>query len=93
MTLFRYPSGKFNEQSLAVMKSLGYNSIFWSFAHYDYDVNDQPDPAKSLQKFIDKMHPGAIYLVHAVSSTNTEILGDFIDQARAAGYEFGLIEN
>jgi hypothetical protein len=41
---------------------------------------------------MDKLHPGAIYLLHAVSATNTEVLGDFIDQVRAAGYEFAVIE-
>ena len=92
MSLFRNPAGIFSEQSLAVTKSLGYKSIFWSFAYYDYDTNDQPDPASALDKMTSQLHPGAIYLLHAVSATNTEVLGDFIDQARAAGYEFALIK-
>ena len=32
---------------------------------------------------------GAIYLLHAKSATNTQILGEWIDAVRAAGYEFG----
>ena len=36
------------------------------------------------------LHPGAIYLLHARSDTNVAILGDFIDAARAAGFEFGV---
>lgn len=90
MFLFRYPSGKFSEQSLAIMNNCGYRAVFWSFAYLDYDVNNQPDEQESLQKLMDKLHPGAIYLLHAESWTNTNILGDFIDQARAAGYEFAL---
>lgn len=92
MHLFRYPAGKFNEQSVALLNNLNYKSVFWSFAYLDYDVNNQPDPAESLQKIMDKLHPGAIYLLHAESETNTQILGDFIDQARAQGYEFKVFE-
>lgn len=90
MCLFRFPAGKFSEQSLAILNNCGYRSIFWSFAYLDYDVNNQPNEAESLQKMIDKLHPGAIYLLHAESWTNTNVLGDFIDKAREAGYEFGI---
>lgn len=70
MNLFRYPAGKFSEQSLAVVNNCGYESVFWSFAYLDYDVDNQPDQAESLQKMKNKMHPGAIYLLHAESATN-----------------------
>lgn len=90
MFLFRFPAGKFSEQSLAVLNNCGYRSVFWSFAYLDYDVNNQPNEAESLQKMIDKLHPGAIYLLHAESWTNTNVLGQFIDKARELGYEFAL---
>lgn len=90
MFLFRFPAGKFSEQSLAVVNNCGYRSVFWSFAYLDYDVNNQPNEAESLQKMVDRLHPGAIYLLHAESWTNANVLGSFIDQARAAGYEFGV---
>ena len=41
---------------------------------------------------MEALHPGAIYLLHAVSSTNTEILGGFIDEARQRGYTFALLQ-
>lgn len=88
MHLFRYPTGKFSEQSLALLNNCNYKSVFWSFAYLDYDVNNQPDQGQALQKVVDRLHPGAIYLLHAVSTTNTAILGDFIDQAQAKGYTF-----
>ena len=37
---------------------------------------------------VSKANPGEICLLHAVSKTNAEILGDVIDQIRAEGYEF-----
>lgn len=92
MHLFRYPAGKFSQQSIALINNLNYKSVFWSFAYLDYDVENQPDPAESLQKIVSKLHPGAIYLLHAESETNTQILGDFIDQARAQGYEFKVFQ-
>jgi peptidoglycan-N-acetylmuramic acid deacetylase len=88
MTLFRFPAGKFSEQSLAVVKDLGYRSVFWSFAHADWDPDNQPDETASLQKLVDRLHPGAIYLLHAVSKTDTDILGEFIEQAQSNGYTF-----
>ena len=93
MTLFRYPAGIFSEQSLAVVQSYGYRSLFWSFAYADWDPDKQPDPAQTLQKLKERLHPGSIYLLHAVSATNADILGDFIDYARKQGYEFRLPES
>ncbi len=88
MSLFRYPAGKFSEQSLAIVQSVDYTSVFWSFAYADWDPSNQPEETKALVKLKERLHPGAIYLLHAVSKTNTDILGQFIDDARAAGYEF-----
>lgn len=93
MKLFRFPTGAFSEQSLAIAQSLGYRSVFWSFAHRDWLVDDQPDVTESLNNAVAKSHSGAIYLLHAVSSTNTQMLGDFIDQVRAKGLEFGDYAN
>lgn len=91
MYLFRYPTGCFSEQSLALLNNCNYKSVFWSFAYVDYDVSNQPDPAESLAKLKQKLHPGAIYLLHAESETNAAILGDFIDAVREAGYEFEVL--
>lgn len=91
MHLFRYPAGKFSEQSLAIVNNCNYKSVFWSFAYLDYDVENQPDEEESLNKMIEKLHPGAVYLLHAESKTNTAVLGRFIDQVREKGYEFALI--
>lgn len=86
MSLFRFPSGKYSVQSLALVHNCGYRSVFWSFAYLDYDVNQQMEKTKALNLLTTRLHPGAIYLLHAVSKTNTEILGDFIDKARTQGY-------
>lgn len=91
MTLFRPPKGEFSEESLAVTQEQGYESVFWSFAYADWDPDNQPNPTTALNTLTERLHPGAIYLLHAVSSTNAQILGDWIDQTRATGYEFALL--
>lgn len=89
MTLFRPPKGEYSELSLAVTGDLGYKTVLWSFAYADWDTKDQPEPSAALEKLCQRAHPGAIYLLHSVSKTNAEILGDFIDRMKASGYSFG----
>lgn len=88
MTLFRPPMGEYSEFSLGVTANCGYETVLWSYAYNDWDVNNQPDKQQSLDKLTTAAHPGAIYLLHSVSETNAAILGDFIDGVRKAGFEF-----
>ncbi|SFC42749.1 polysaccharide deacetylase family protein [Ruminococcus albus] len=88
MNLFRPPMGEFSEQSLAVTSDCGYRTMLWSFAYADWDTDDQPEPAESLEKLKNAAHPGAIYLLHSVSATNAKILPELIDSIRAEGFEF-----
>lgn len=89
MTLFRPPMGEFSEFSLAVTQSCGYETMLWSFAYYDWVTDDQPDPAAAKEKLVSAAHDGAVYLLHSVSSTNAQILGEVIDELKAQGYNFG----
>ncbi len=92
MTLFRPPMGEFSERVLAQVQSLGYKTLLWSFAYKDWEVDNQPDEAASLQKINGALHDGALYLLHAVGSTNNNILGDFIDYAHSEGYQFKIMQ-
>lgn len=86
MQYLRPPCGEYSESSLATTQALGYQTVLWSFAYVDWNVDAQPDPSSSLQRLVDSAHGGAIYLLHSVSQTNAEILGDAIDALRAQGY-------
>lgn len=88
MSYFRFPKGEFSEQSLSLVNDLGYKSVFWSYAYADWDVNSQPDNDETLKSVLESTHSGEIMLLHAVSKTNSEILGDIIDGVRQQGYEF-----
>lgn len=88
MTLFRFPKGEFSERTLDDVHGLGYTSLFWSFAYADWDANKHTDPAEALAKIEDSTHSG-IYLLHAVSQTNADILGSLIDYWHEKGYTVG----
>ena len=89
MKYFRFPEGAFSEQSLGLVDNLGLKSVFWSYAYNDYS-EEQPPVEESLWKAIGELHPGAVYLLHASSSTNAAFLADFIDECRSRGFEFGV---
>jgi len=92
MTLFRPPKGEYSARSLAVAQTLGYKSVFWSFAYQDWITDAQPDPAKALTTVTGCAHNGCIYLLHAVSATNAAILGDVIDNLQSRGYSLELFQ-
>lgn len=86
MQYFRCPCGEYSEQSLETVQKLGYKTLFWSFAYVDWKTDSQPDPAEGIKKLTESAHGGEILLLHSVSSTNAEILGEVIDEFRAKGY-------
>mgnify|MGYP002860285015 CR=1 FL=1 len=88
MDQLRPPMGEFSEVSLSETAKAGYTTKLWSFAYRDWLTDDQPDPAYAKEKLIGAAHEGAIYLLHSVSSTNAEVLGDVIDGIREKGFEF-----
>lgn len=91
-TYFRPPRGEFSERTLAITKGLGYKSIFWSMAYKDWLVDEQPGKDFAVEHIITNAHPGMIPLLHAVSSSNAEALGEVIDALKADGYEFHSLD-
>lgn len=89
---FRPPMGEFSEKSLAMTQQLGYKSIFWSFAHKDWLVDDQPDVSTTYTRVMNGVHNGEIMLLHAVSKSNTEALDSIIKNLKALGYRFASLE-
>jgi peptidoglycan-N-acetylmuramic acid deacetylase len=92
MTLFRNPAGIFSEQSLAVTKSCGYKSIFWSFAYPDWDNQKQMSEEKAKAVIMENIHNGEVLLLHPTSKTNALILGDVIRELKAQGFRFGTLD-
>lgn len=90
MKLFRPPTGAFSTRTLAVVQSLGYKTVHWSFAYNDWNTGAQPSLEDAYNTITSRHHSGAIYLLHAVSQSNTTVLGDVIDFFRDQGYELDL---
>ncbi len=90
MTLFRFPMGESSDRTQALLQELGYTSVFWSFAYKDWETDNQPAHDEAFEKITSCAHPGAVYLLHAVSETNTKLLPSIIDNFRANGYELAL---
>lgn len=86
MQYFRCPCGEYSEQALETIQKCGYKTLFWSFAYVDWKTDSQPAPAMGIKKLTESAHGGEILLLHSVSSTNAQILGEVIDNFREQGF-------
>ena len=89
----RPPMGNYSANSLIWTKELGYTTVFWSMAWVDWDPKQQPGAAFVVQHVLDNIHPGAIILMHAVSSSDTDALEKIITDLQAQGYVFSTFKN
>lgn len=89
--VMRPPMGEYSALSLWRTQQLGYTSVFWGFAHRDWLVDDQPPVDVTIDRILSGSHPGAIYLLHGVSSSDTQALDAAIAGLRAQGYGFGTL--
>ena len=87
--IYRPPQGRFTRKNLEIASSLGYKTVFWSFAYADWDNEKQPDPKKSLEKLIAHTHSGEVLLLHPTSKTNSVILDRYLTSLEQDGYRFG----
>jgi peptidoglycan-N-acetylmuramic acid deacetylase len=88
MIFLRPPRGVFSERTLSISKELGYRNVFWSVAFVDWNVKEQKGPQYAYEQIIKQIHPGAVLLLHAISSDNAAALGQIIDELRKKGYTF-----
>ena len=85
---FRFPAGEYTESALDQVASLGYVSVFWSVAYNDWNVDNIQGKDYAVKTVMERLHPGAVILLHSVSKDNAEALPEIIDKARAEGYAF-----
>lgn len=84
----RPPMGNYSPDSLKWTQELGYTTIFWSMAWKDWDPKQQPGADFVYRHVLDNIHPGAIILMHNVSSSDTEALNRIITDLKNQGYWF-----
>ena len=92
MKYMRPPKGEFNERTLKKTSDLGYKTVMWSFAYFDWDEKKQPAIEDSKNMIINNLHCGEIMLLHPNSKTNSEVLDSIIKEAKNQGYEFKVLD-
>jgi peptidoglycan-N-acetylmuramic acid deacetylase len=85
---FRPPMGKYSELSLYYTHTLGYKSIFWSFAYKDWLPDNQPSIEAARKIIMERTHNGGIFLLHAVSKTNATLMDSILKEWKSKGFEF-----
>ena len=89
---YRPPQGKYSIENLKMAQQLGYTTFFWSLAHVDWIAEKQPTHEEALGKLTERIHPGAVVLLHNTSKTNGEILDELLTKWEEMGYSFGTLE-
>ncbi|MBQ8381571.1 MAG: polysaccharide deacetylase family protein [Clostridia bacterium] len=89
--IYRPPEGRYSKQNLEYAKSMGYKTVFWSFAYADWDNNRQMSEEAALKKILDHTHNGEIMLLHPTSATNAAIMDRLLTRLEEEGYRFGKL--
>ncbi|MFD1360735.1 delta-lactam-biosynthetic de-N-acetylase [Lentibacillus salinarum] len=93
ISYLRPPRGMFSEQTLDWAQELGYTHIFWSLAFVDWETNKQKGWEYAHETIMDQIHPGAIMLLHTVSSDNAKALDKTITELKKQGYQFKSLDH
>lgn len=85
---YRPPQGIYSESNLKMAQELGYQTIFWSLAYVDWNQDSQPTKEEAFDKLLNRIHPGAVVLLHNTSSTNGQIMDELLTKWEEMGYRF-----
>jgi peptidoglycan/xylan/chitin deacetylase (PgdA/CDA1 family) len=86
---FRPPFGQNSDQSLAIVKELGMQSMNWSVGSEDWVYPKPEQASKVVESTMKQMHPGANILFHDKAVT-VIALEDIMKQLSEQGYQFVL---
>ncbi|WP_152656775.1 delta-lactam-biosynthetic de-N-acetylase [Oceanobacillus sp. CFH 90083] len=89
----RPPRGTFSSNTLKWSTELGLVHVFWSLAFKDWETNSQKGADYAYEEIMKQIHPGAIILLHAVSSDNAAALEKVIQDLKAEGYQFKSLDD
>ena len=94
MSKYVRPSrGEFSEDSQILLAKNGYYSVFWSLAFVDWNKDTYNGNHYSYNKVMDRIHNGAIILMHTVGKDNAVDLEDIIVDLQKEGYVFKTMEH
>lgn len=84
----RPPEGNYSPRALKVIQDMGYTTVLWSLAWYDYDTAHQPSVNYVVNRFRTYYHKGMIPLLHGISSADTKALPQIIKFMKSKKYKF-----
>ena len=90
--LLRLLAGVFNQNVLEYTSNLGYVNLFWSVAYKDWEEDKVYGNLYAHNIIKDKVHNGAIILLHAVSKDNANDLAQIIKTLQN-NYEFASVND
>ena len=82
-TLYRAPSGAYDNEVIEAAESLGMNVIQWDADSIDWK---NITPAKMTERVLGKLSPGGILLFHLGKQNTAEALSGILDDILARGY-------
>jgi peptidoglycan/xylan/chitin deacetylase (PgdA/CDA1 family) len=82
--LFRPPYGVINPNLKKAILKGAYFPVGWSVRSMDTVLGNE---AKLLNKVLNRLTPGAVFLFHDTSATTIAMLPAFIKQSKAKGYQ------
>ena len=89
---YRPPQGIYSTENLQMAQELGYRTVFWSLAYVDWKQDAQPAEDDAIRKLTDRVHPGAVVLLHNTSATNAAVLDRVLTAWEDMGYRFGTLD-
>ena len=87
----RPPMGHYSVRTMKMAQDMGYNTMLWSLALYDYEEKDQPGADYVVDMFEKHHFCGMMPLLHAISTSDTEALPEIISSMEDEGYRFGMV--
>lgn len=89
---FRPPEGKYTNDKLNYISSLGYKIFFWTVNFVDYDRKNDLGKEYAYNYITNNTTNGDIILMHTLTDSNVEALPYIIDYLLEEGFEFKLLD-
>ena len=84
-TLYRAPSGAYDNKTVEAAEALGLTAVQWSADSIDWK---DPSPGKITERILNKTKPGGILLFHLGKENTLRALPGLLRELRSQGYEF-----
>ncbi|WP_139364899.1 polysaccharide deacetylase family protein [Sutcliffiella halmapala] len=89
VTWFAPPSGSYRDEVVEIAHELQLGTIMWSVDTIDWQ---KPEPAVLINRVMEKIHPGAMVLMHPTLST-AQSLDSLITSIKDKGLELGTVSS